>query len=127
MKKQIIISSPLLKQFRVILAEDHAGFRKTLKLLVETDGDIKVVGEAANGREAVRLTVSLHPEVVVMDIAMPLFNGLEATRQIMEVLPATRVLLLSSHTDPEYIEQAIKLGASGYPRSRLCRCHPIQR
>jgi len=114
MKKQLITDSPLLKQMTVVLAEDHASFRKTLKLLVETDGDIKVVGEAKNGHQAVRLTTSLHPEVVVMDIAMPLFNGLQATQQIMEIVPATRVLILSSHAGPEYIEQAIMLGASGY-------------
>jgi len=87
---------------------------KFLKLSVQLDGGIKVVGEAKNGREAVRLAVSLIPRVVVMDLAMPLLNGLEATRQILEASPTTRVLILSAHPDPEYIKQAVILGASGY-------------
>jgi DNA-binding NarL/FixJ family response regulator len=101
-------------QITVLLAEDHAAYRKSLKLLVESDGDINVVGEAKNGCEAISLNKSLHPEVIVMDIAMPLLNGLQATRQIMETSPATKVLILSSHSDPEYIEQAMAFGASGY-------------
>jgi len=101
-------------QITVLLAEDHAAYRKSLKLLVESGGDIEVIGEAKNGCEAVRLNKSLHPEVIVMDIAMPLLNGLQATRQIMETSPATKVLILSSHSDPEYIEQAMVFGASGY-------------
>ena len=114
MKTQQAIGSPLVKQITVLLAEDHASFRKSLKVLVQSEGDIKVVGEAKNGHEAVRLTVSLHPEIVVMDIALPLFNGLQATQQIMDISPATKVLILSSHSGPEYIEQAMILGASGY-------------
>jgi DNA-binding NarL/FixJ family response regulator len=114
MKRQELIESLPVKQITVLLAEDHAGFRKSLKLLIESDGDIEVVGEAKNGREAVQLTTSLHPEVVVMDIAMPLLNGLEATQQIMETSPTTRVLILSAHPDPEYIKQAVIYGASGY-------------
>ena len=101
-------------QITVLLAEDHAAYRKSLKLLVESDGDIDVVGEAKNGLEAVRLNKSLQPDVIVMDIAMPLLNGLQATRQIMETSPATKVLILSSHSDSEYIEQAMVFGASGY-------------
>jgi len=103
-----------MKGLTVLLAEDHAAFRKSLKLLVEADGDLKVTGEAKNGVEALRLTKSLRPDVVIMDIAMPLLNGLEATRQIMETFPATRVLILSAHAEPEYIKQAVLSGASGY-------------
>lgn len=114
MKIKKAIDSPRVKQTTVLLAEDHASFRKSLKVLVESGGDIKVVGEAKNGSEAVRLTMSLHPEIVVMDIALPLFNGLQATQQIMEKSPATKVLILSSHSGPEYIEKAMILGASGY-------------
>jgi DNA-binding NarL/FixJ family response regulator len=114
MKTQELVDPVSTTQIMVLLAEDHANFRKSLKLLIEADGDIEVVGEAKNGNEAVRLTRSLHPEVVVMDIAMPLLNGLQATRQIMESSPGTRVLILSAHPDPEYIEQAMILGASGY-------------
>jgi DNA-binding NarL/FixJ family response regulator len=112
-RQELIVSLPII-QITLLLAEDHAAFRKSLKLLVESDGDIKVVGEAKNGREAVALTMSLHPEVVVMDLAMPLLNGLQATRQIMAISPATRVLILSAHPDPEYIKQAVIYGASGY-------------
>ena len=114
MKRQELTDSLPIKHITVLLAEDNANFRKSLKLLIESDGDIEVVGEAKNGREAVQLTMSLHPEVIVMDIAMPLLNGLEATRQILEISPTTRVLILSAHPDPEYIRQAVILGASGY-------------
>ena len=114
MKLQELTDTLLLKHISVLLAENNANFRKSLKLLIESDGDIEVVGEAKNGRDAVQLAMSLHPEVIVMDIAMPLLNGLEATRQIMEISPATRVLILSAHPDPEYIKQAVLLGASGY-------------
>ena len=113
-RQELTDSSPIKKQITVLLAEDHANIRKFLKLSLELDGDIKVVGEAKNGREAVQLAMSLHPEVVVMDLAMPLLNGLEATRQILEASRTTRVLILSAHPDPEYIKQAVILGASGY-------------
>ncbi len=113
MKREEFIDPTPIKQIRVLLADDHATFRKSLKLLVEFDGDIEVVGEAKNGREAVRLNTSLFPEVVVMDFAMPFLNGLEATRLIMETSPSTRVLILSAHPEPEYIQQAILFGASG--------------
>src|SRR5476651_2134771 len=101
MKKQDLIVSSTLNQITVLLAEDNKNFRKSLKFLIESDGDIEVVGEAKNGREAVQLTMSLHPEVIVMDIAMPLLNGLQATQMITEASPATRVLILSAHPDPE--------------------------
>jgi DNA-binding NarL/FixJ family response regulator len=115
MKRQELTDSlPIKKQITVLLAEDHANIRKFLKLSVELDGDIKVVGEAKNGREAVRLAMSLHPVVVVMDLAMPMLNGLGATRQILEASPTTRVLILSAHPDPEYILEAVTSGASGY-------------
>jgi two-component system response regulator DegU len=102
------------------LAEDHAAYRKSLKLLVELDGDIDVVGEAKNGCDAVRLNKSLHPDVIVMDISMPLLNGLQATRQILTTFPSTKVIILSSHSDPEYVKQAMVLGASGYLLKQFC-------
>jgi len=82
--------------------------------LIEADGDIEIVGETKTGREAVQMTRDLRPEIVVMDIAMPLLNGIEATRQILKALPATKVLILSAHSDPEYVEQVVKAGALGY-------------
>jgi DNA-binding NarL/FixJ family response regulator len=103
-----------MKQISVLLAEDHAIVRQGLRLLVEADGDIEVVGEAKTGREALQMTRELHPEIVVMDIAMPLLNGLEATRQILKAFPKTKVLILSAHSDPEYVEQVVKAGALGY-------------
>jgi len=103
-----------MKQIAVLLAEDHAIVRQGLRLLVEAEGDIEIVGEAKTGREAVQMTNKLRPEIVVMDIAMPLLNGLEATRQILKAFPKTKVLILSAHSDPEYVEQVVKAGALGY-------------
>ena len=103
-----------MKRIAVLLAEDHAIVRQGLRLLVEVDGDIEIVGEAKTGREAVQMTRDLHPEIVVMDIAMPLLNGLEATRQILKAFPVTKVLILSAYSDPEYVEQVVKAGALGY-------------
>jgi len=102
------------KRITVLLAEDHAIVREGLRTLLEAETDIEVVGEAANGRQAVELANKLHPAVVIMDIAMPLLNGLEATRQILKVAPATRILILSAHSDDAYVEQVISLGAAGY-------------
>ncbi|MGA7214922.1 MAG: response regulator transcription factor [Terrimicrobiaceae bacterium] len=103
-----------MKKITVLLADDHIVVREGLRMLVETEGDIEVVGEAKTGREAVDLTVELHPKVVVMDIAMPLLNGLQATREILRIFPETRVLILSAHADPEYVEHVVSLGGAGY-------------
>ena len=101
-------------QITVLLAEDNGAFRKSLKSLLESDGEIKVIGQARNGLEAVRMNKTLHPDVIVIDIAMPIMNGLQATKQILETSPKTRILILSAHPDPEYIKQAVICGASGY-------------
>ena len=98
----------------VLLAEDHMIVREGLRALLKLEDDIEVVGEAENGRQAVELTRKLSPAVVVMDIAMPLLNGLEATRQILRCAPATRVLILSAHSDDAYVERVMSLGAAGY-------------
>ena len=103
-----------MKRITVLLAEDHEIVREGLRTLLETEGDIAVVGEAATGRQAVSLARKLRPAVVVMDIAMPWLNGLEATRQILKAVPATRVLILSAHSDDAYVEQVIAMGAAGY-------------
>jgi len=103
-----------MKKITVLLAEDHTIVRQGLRLLVEADGDIGIIGEAKTGREAVQMTRELHPEVIVMDIAMPLLNGLEATRQILKAFPSAKILILSAHSDPEYVEQVVKAGALGY-------------
>lgn len=103
-----------MKRITVLLAEDHMIVREGLRALLTLEDDIEVVGEAENGREAVELTRVLCPSVVVMDIAMPLLNGLEATRQIIRAAPGTRVLILSAHSDDAYVERVMALGASGY-------------
>jgi DNA-binding NarL/FixJ family response regulator len=103
-----------MKQITVLLAEDHMIVREGLRALLEAEDDIAVVGEAETGRQAVQLAKRLRPAVIVMDIAMPLLNGLEATRQILKAVPAARVLILSAHGDDEYIRQAVMLGAAGY-------------
>lgn len=98
----------------VLLAEDHMIVREGLKKLLEAEDDIVVVGEAADGRKAVELTRKLHPAVVVMDIAMPHLNGLEATRQILKTDPGVKILILSAHSDDAYVESVTALGAVGY-------------
>jgi DNA-binding NarL/FixJ family response regulator len=103
-----------MKRITVLLAEDHPIVRVGFRTLLKHECDIEVVGEATTGREAVQLTRKLRPAVVVMDIAMPLLNGLEATRQIRRDFPDTSVIILSAHSDPAYVEQAVRLGAAGF-------------
>ena len=103
-----------MKQITVLLAEDHMIVREGLRALLEAEGDMAVVGEAETGRQAVLLAKRLRPAVIVMDIAMPLLNGLEATRRIRKAVPTARVLILSAHSDDEYIRQVVMLGAAGY-------------
>src|SRR5260221_7217188 len=99
---------------RVFLADDHRVMVDGLRLLLETQSDIKVVGTAANGLDVVRQVEQLKPDVIVMDIAMPELNGVEATRQIHQILPSTRVVILSMHSTAEHIFRALKAGALGY-------------
>ncbi len=103
-----------MKPITVLLADDHNVVREGLRTLLQMESDIQVVGEAQTGRQAVQLTKDLLPAVVVMDLAMPLLNGLEATRQILKEQPATRIVILSAHGDDAYVEQAIEFGAAGY-------------
>jgi two-component system, NarL family, nitrate/nitrite response regulator NarL len=98
----------------ILLAEDHAIVREGLRSLLELSPDFEVVGEAATGREAVNLVKRLRPLVVVMDVAMPELNGFEATRQILLAQPATKVLVLSAHSDDEYVAHMAAVGAAGY-------------
>jgi DNA-binding NarL/FixJ family response regulator len=103
-----------MKPITVLLAEDHQIVREGFRSLLKHERDIEVVGEAETGRQAVQLTRKLRPAVVVMDIAMPLLNGLEATRQIHKDFPDTKVLILSAHSDDAYVEQVTELGAAGF-------------
>lgn len=99
---------------RVFLADDHAVVRDGLRALLEAQDDITVVGDAANGRQAVDQVRKLRPDVVVMDIAMPELNGIEATQQIRESCPSTQVVILSMHSSPEHVFRALQAGARGY-------------
>jgi len=103
-----------MKRITVLLAEDHMIVREGFRRLLEAEDDLEVVGEAQTGREAVALARKLRPAVVVMDIAMPLLNGLEAMRQIRKAVPDTKVLILSAHSDDAYVEHATELGAAGF-------------
>ncbi len=103
-----------MKRITVLLAEDHQIVREGFKSLLKHERDIEVVGEAENGRQAIAQVKKLRPAVIVMDIAMPLLNGLEATRQIRKDCPDTRVIILSAHSDDAYVDRVIELGASGF-------------
>jgi DNA-binding NarL/FixJ family response regulator len=103
-----------MTKISVLLAEDHVVVRQGLRSLLSAEADIEVVGEAGNGRQAVQMAQEIRPDIVVMDIAMPLLNGLEATSQIVASGIPTRVLILSSYADDEYVHQLTEAGASGY-------------
>ena len=103
-----------MNRITILLAEDHTIVREGLRSLLELGGEFEVVGEAATGRQAVDLARKLRPTVVVMDIAMPVLNGFEATRQILLAAPETKVLVLSAHSDDEYVAHMAAVGASGY-------------
>jgi DNA-binding NarL/FixJ family response regulator len=103
-----------MHKIRVLLADDHIVVRQGLRALLAVEEDIEIVGEADNGRQAVMLARQLTPDVAVLDIAMPVLNGLEATRQITQSLPATKVLILSSYSDEDYVRQLTEAGAAGY-------------
>jgi len=102
------------KRITVLLAEDHTFVREGVRKLLELEGDLEVVGEVDDGRKAVALVKQLRPTVVVMDVAMPSLNGLEATRQILQAVPLTRIVILSSHTDEAFIKDATESGAVGF-------------
>jgi DNA-binding NarL/FixJ family response regulator len=103
-----------MKRITVLLAEDHTIVREGFRKMLELEDDLEVVGEAQEGRQAVALAKKLRPAVVLMDIAMPLLNGLEATRQVLKALPSTKVLILSAHNDDAYIKTATESGAVGF-------------
>jgi DNA-binding NarL/FixJ family response regulator len=99
---------------RILLADDHAVVRDGVRALLEKQPDMAVVAEASDGREALRLAEEHSPDVVIMDIAMPNMNGIEATRRILAVHPATAVVILSMHQDESYVLRSLKAGAKGY-------------
>ena len=103
-----------MKKITVLLAEDHRIVREGFRSLLNHERDIEVVGEAENGRQAIAMVKKLRPAVVVIDIAMPLLNGLQATRQIRKDFPDSKVIILSAHSDDAYVDQVIELGAAGF-------------
>ncbi len=103
-----------MSKIRILLADDHAVVRQGFKLILATQPDMEIVGEAGNGREAVELAEQLHPDVAVIDVAMPELNGIEATRRIGETSQRTRVLALSMHKDSVYVREILRAGARGY-------------
>ena len=103
-----------MEKIRVVLADDHTVVRQGLRALLTAEGDIEVIGEAENGRQAIQIVKRLLPDVAVIDIAMPVLNGLEATRQITRAVPSTKVLILSSYSDDDYVQQVTQAGAAGY-------------
>jgi DNA-binding NarL/FixJ family response regulator len=103
-----------MKRITVLLAEDHTIVREGFRKMLELEADMEVAGEAQDGRQAIAMAKKLRPDVVLMDIAMPRLNGLEATRQLLKVLPATKVLILSAHSDDAYVKNATESGAVGF-------------
>ena len=102
------------KRISVLLVDDHAVVRQGFRMILSAEPDIEVVGEAANGREAIGQAECLQPDVVLMDVSMPELNGIEATRRIVATAPRTRILALSMHHDAVYVREILRAGASGY-------------
>ena len=103
-----------MKRIRILLADDHAVVRQGFKMILAAQSDMEIVGEAANGREAVELAQQLSPDVVVMDVSMPELNGIEATRRLASSVPHARVVALSMHKDSVYVREILRAGARGY-------------
>ncbi len=103
-----------MENITILLADDHVLLRQGTRELLEREDDMNVVGEAGDGEEAVRLTADLHPDVIIMDIAMPKVNGIEATRRIKEIFPDSAVLILSAYDDDQYVFAILEAGAAGY-------------
>jgi DNA-binding NarL/FixJ family response regulator len=103
-----------MNSISVLIVEDHTMVREGLRAMLKLERDLEVVGEARDGREALAMAMELRPDVVLMDIAMPGLNGLEATRQLVKALPATRIIILTAHSDDAYVKSAVDSGAAGF-------------
>jgi len=103
-----------MEKIKVLIADDHSLFRKGLQQLLELEEDIEVVGQASNGKEVVQKTLQLNPDVVLMDVNMPVQNGIYAIRELKEMGCSTKIIVLTIHEDREYLVEAVKIGAAGY-------------
>ncbi len=102
------------KKIKLLIADDHTFVREGLRSLLENSNDVCVIGEAKNGLEAVTLTKKLRPDIILMDVSMPELSGIEASKQILKKIPATKIIMLSMHESGDYISQSLKVGAMGY-------------
>lgn len=103
-----------MEKIKVVLADDHVVVRSGIKNLLENEGDVEVIGEASNGEEALQVVQKLKPDLLIIDIRMPVMNGLDATKMLTQTTTSTKALILSMHDDEDYILQSIESGASGY-------------
>lgn len=103
-----------MNEIRVLIAEDHKTVRRGLKMIVDAESDLTVVGEAGDGNEAIRLARELVPDIIVMDISMPELNGIKATTELKKVVPEIKILSLTRHTDKAYLRELINSGVDGY-------------
>lgn len=103
-----------MEKIKIILVDDHEIFRNGVKELVDKEADMEVIGEASNGLEAIQLTSSLNPDLLIMDIRMPSLNGIEASEELLKKNPALKIIIFSLYDNEEYVTQALKLGATGY-------------
>lgn len=115
-----------MADLKILLGDDHTMLRHGLRKILEERRDWRVVAEAGNGRDAVREALALRPDVAILDIGMPLLNGIEATRQIARRVPGVRVLILSMHSDQAYVTQAVQAGARGYLLKESAGCELVE-
>ncbi len=110
---------------KILIADDHGVLRAGLRALLSGADNLQVIGEAADGEEALRLSVELHPDIVLMDVSMPITGGIEATRRMKEIAPDVKVLILTVHEDKELLREAIRVGACGYINKRAAESELI--
>ena len=104
----------MTNKLRILIAEDHATVREGIRLIIELQDDMEVIGEAGDGREAIRLAEELKPDIVLMDVSMPGLNGLLATAKLKRIMPDVKILTLTRHTDEAYLQELLQAGVSGY-------------
>ncbi len=103
-----------MKKLRIIIAEDHETVREGLKMIIEAQDDMEVIGEAGDGREAIHLAEELKPDIILMDVSMPVLNGLMASAKLSRILPEIKILTLTRHNDEAYLQELLEAGVSGY-------------